>query len=361
MNESKPTILIVDDTPENIAILSMLLSTSYRVKVATNGEKALAVAAQEMPDLILLDVMMPVLDGYEACRRLKADPALAEIPVIFLTGKTETDDEKRGFELGAVDYITKPISPPIVLARIKTHLSLKQARDFLKDKNAYLEAEIARRIRQISVIQDVTIVAMASLAETRDNETVNHLRRTQAYVEALIKALRDKPGYKEVLTDDNIHLIVKSVPLHDIGKIGIPDNILLKPADLSQEEFDLMKTHTTLGRDSITRAESLIEEPESFLRFAKDIACYHHERWDGQGYPERLQTEAIPAAARLMALADVYDALVNRRVYKKAFPHTMARDAILAGLGRQFEPAVVEAFIVAEKTFLEIVAAYPDD
>ncbi len=361
MEERKPTILIVDDTAENIAILSVLLMGTYKVKVATNGEKALEVAAQEIPDLILMDVMMPVMDGYEACRRLKENPLLADIPVIFLTGRSQIDDETMGFKLGAVDYITKPISPPIVLARIKTHLTLKQARDFLKDKNEYLEAEVARRIREIAVVQEVTITALASLAETRDNETGSHLKRTRLYVEELAEVLKNRDGYGEELSGDNIGLIVKSAPLHDIGKIGIPDNILLKPADLSQEEFDLMKTHTAIGRESIIRAERLIEEPETFLRFAKEMTYSHHERWDGGGYPDGLVGEAIPVSARLMSLADVYDALVTRKVYKKAFPHDMARDALLSGTGKQFDPAVVDAFMAAENRFKVIVKEYPDD
>jgi len=361
MEERKPTILIVDDTAENIAILSVLLMGTYKVKVATNGEKALEVAAQEIPDLILMDVMMPVMDGYEACRRLKEDPRLADIPLIFLTGKSQIDDETMGFKLGAVDYITKPISPPIVLARIKTHLTLKQARDFLKDKNEYLEAEVARRIREIAVIQDVTITALASLAETRDNETGSHLKRTRLFVEALAETLKNRDGYGDELSGEKIRLIVKSAPLHDIGKIGIPDNILLKPADLSQEEFDLMKTHTAIGRESIIRAERLIEEPETFLRFAKEMTYSHHERWDGGGYPDGLEGRAIPVSARLMCLADVYDALVTRKVYKKAFPHDMARDALLSGTGKQFDPAVVEAFMAAEGRFKDIVKEYPDN
>src|SRR5574341_14704 len=226
----RPTVLVVDDTPENLQLMSGLLKDSYRVKVAASGERALKIATSEGgPDLILLDIMMPGMDGYEVCRRLKAEPATRDIPVIFLTAKSEVEDETMGLELGAVDYITKPVSPPIVLARVRTQLTLKGAADFLKDKNAFLEAEVARRTREVATIQEVTIVAMASLAETRDNETGNHIRRTQNYVKALAARLRAHPRFAAYLTPENIELLYKSAPLHDIGKVGIPDRILLKP------------------------------------------------------------------------------------------------------------------------------------
>jgi len=265
-----------------------------------------------------------------------------------------------GFELGAVDYIIKPISPPILLARIKTHLILKSAKDFLVDHNRYLESEIERRVKEVSIIQESSIIAMASLAETRDNETGKHIQRTQYYIMELAQHLQNHPLYREFLTPENINLLVKSAPLHDIGKVGIPDNILLKPDHLTQSEFELMKTHTTIGVEAISRAESVIEEPETYLRFAKEIAAYHHERWDGTGYPHGLVGEDIPLAARLMAVADVYDALVSKRVYKKAFPHQMAIDVITAASGIQFDPVVVDAFLKLKDRFLEICELYKD-
>jgi len=329
---AKPVVLIVDDTPENLTIVNGLLKDEHRTKVANNGERALKLAAADpKPDLVLLDIMMPGMDGYEVCRRLKADPATRDVPVIFLTAKTQVEDEQRGFDVGCVDYITKPISPPIVLARVRTHLALKAAADFLRDKNEYLAAEVARRTKQISTVQDVTILAMASLAETRDNETGNHIRRTQHYVRALALELRKLPKFASSLDDTTVELLFKSAPLHDIGKVGIPDAILLKPGKLTPEEFEVMKTHAALGRDAIVAAEQLLDEPVSFLQYAREIAYCHQEKWDGSGYPEGLAQEQIPLSARLMAVADVYDALISRRVYKPPFPHAQAVAIIREG------------------------------
>ena len=357
----KPTILVVDDTPDNLALLQLLLRDLYKVKGANNGERGLKIAASDHPpDLILLDIMMPGIDGYEVCRRLKADPATRDIPVIFLTAKAEVEDEQRGFELGAVDYITKPISPPIVLARVKTHLMLKATADFLRDKNVFLEQEVARRTREIMAIQDVTILALTSLAETRDNETGNHIRRTQNYVRALARKLSTHPRFAAFLTLQNIELLYKSAPLHDIGKVGIPDRILLKPGKLTPEEFEIMKTHTTLGRDAIAHAEQQLGVDVSFLTFAKEIAYCHQEKWDGTGYPQGLRGDAIPISARLMAVADVYDALISRRVYKEPMTHAQALDIIRQTAGRHFDPDVVAAFLEVHETFHAIAVAYAD-
>ncbi|MDD3484389.1 two-component system response regulator, partial [Azovibrio restrictus] len=318
----RPTILVVDDTPDNLALMSGLLKDCYKVKVANHGEKALKIAASDNPpDLILLDIMMPDLDGYQVCERLKGDPATRDIPVIFLTARTEVEDEQHGLALGAVDYITKPISPPIVLARVATHLQLKASADFLRDKAAFLEQEVAKRTRELQAIQDVTILAMASLAETRDNETGNHIRRTQHYVRALATHLQHHPRFAATLSGAYIDTLFKSAPLHDIGKVGIPDRILLKPGRFTPDEFEIMKTHTTLGRDAIAHAEKQLGMEVDFLACAKEIALSHQEKWDGSGYPQGLAGEDIPLSARLMALADVYDALISRRVYKPAMPH----------------------------------------
>jgi putative two-component system response regulator len=357
----KPTVLIVDDTAENITLINGLLKDTYRTRVANNGERALALAATKPPpDLVLLDIMMPGMDGYEVCRRLKADPALKHIPVIFLTAKVEIEDEQKGFDVGAVDYITKPISPPIVLARVQTHLTLKSAADFLKDKNAFLETEVARRTHEVQVVQDVTIMAMASLAETRDNETGNHIRRTQNYVRALAKKLQANPKFASYLTDETLDMLYKSAPLHDIGKVGIPDAILLKPGKLTAEEFEVMKTHTTLGRDAIIAAEELIDAPSTFLRLAREIAHYHQEKWDGSGYPEGLAGETIPVSARLMAIADVYDALISRRVYKEPMPHDKAVAIIREGRDKHFDPVMVDAFLQIAEEFHAIAGRFAD-
>ncbi|NQD36717.1 two-component system response regulator [Permianibacter sp. IMCC34836] len=358
---NRPVILIVDDTPDNLTLMSGLLREHYRVKVANSGAKALQLVSDQVPDLILLDIMMPDLDGYAVLRQLKAAASSRQVPVIFLTAKSEIEDERLGLELGAVDYITKPISPPIVLARVHTHLQLKAAADFLRDKNAYLEAEVARRTRDVQALQDVTILAMASLAETRDNETGHHIRRTQHYVRVLARHLQKQEKYASMLSDEVIAMLFKSAPLHDIGKVGIPDRILLKPAKLTDEEFAIMKTHTTLGCLAIEHAEQELGMSVEFLRYAKEIAQSHQEKWDGSGYPDSLAGDAIPLSARLMALADVYDALISVRVYKPAMPHEQARQIIIAGRGSHFDPDVVDAFVAEEAQFRQIAAQWADD
>jgi putative two-component system response regulator len=354
-NGGKDSILIVDDSPDNLALLGSLLKGSYRVKVAIAGKTALEIAGgEDPPDLILLDIIMPEMDGYEVCRRLKRDPGTADIPVIFLTAKSDAMDEEMGLGLGAVDYIAKPISPPIVMARIKTHLRLKSVSDFLKDKNAYLETEVVRRTREVGMIQDVTMVALGSLAETRDNETGNHIRRTQCYIMALAERLRDHPRFREHLTGATIELLYKSAPLHDIGKVGIPDSILKKPGRLEPEEFEVMKTHTILGRDAIIAAEKCLDSPTSFLSLAREIAWSHHERWDGLGYPRGLAGDDIPFPGRLMAIPDVYDALISQRVYKKAFTHEAAVEIIERGSATQFDPDITSVFMEIADRFRDI-------
>ena len=355
------TVLVVDDTPENLTLMGALLRDHFMVKVANNGEKALKIAMSDTPpDLVLLDIMMPGLDGYEVCRRLKATAATRDIPVIFLTARSDPDDERMGLALGAVDYITKPISPPILLARVNTHLALKATADFLRDKSAYLEREVALRTLEVQAIQDVTIMAMTSLAETRDNETGNHIRRIQLYVKALAERLRNHPRFEAVLNERMIELLYKSAPLHDIGKIGIPDSILLKPGKLTVEEFEVMKTHTTLGRKAIEDAERRLGMRVAFLSVSKEIAYSHQEKWDGSGYPQGLAGDQIPLSARLMAVADVYDALINKRVYKAAFSHDQTCSTIVKGKGTHFDPDMVDAFVSIAEDFRSIALKYPD-
>ena len=358
---NKATILVVDDTPDNLALMSALLKNVYKVKVANHGDKGLRIAASTPPpDLILLDVMMPDIDGYEVCRRLKADPGTRGIPVIFLTARSEPDDEQKGLALGAADYITKPISPPILLARVATQLALKASADFLRDQNEFLSAEVARRTSELEAVQDVTILAMASLAETRDAETGKHILRTQRYVKALAEKLRPHPRFANFLSDQNIRTLFKSAPLHDIGKVGIPDRILLKPGRYDAQELEIMKNHTLLGRDAIQLAEDWLGKRVEFLTIAKEIALYHQEWWDGSGYPEALAGESIPVSARLMAIADVYDALISRRVYKERLSHEQAAQIIVEGRGSHFDPDMVDAFIEIQDEFREIAQRYPD-
>jgi putative two-component system response regulator len=360
-NKDKPTILIVDDTPDNIMLLSRLLKDKYNTKVANNGSTALQIAlATPGLDLILLDVMMPGVDGYETCRQLKANPATAEIPVIFLTAKSQVEDEAMGLTLGAVDYLAKPISPPILFARVATQLTLRQARLQLEQHNEQLERMVSERTAELSLMQEATIMAMASMAETRDNETGNHIRRTQNYVRALARELRAHPRFSGELSDENIDLLYKSAPLHDIGKVGIPDRILLKPGRLDSDEFEIMKLHAVYGRDTIMLVEQHLGGSNSFLMFAREIAHSHQEKWDGSGYPENLSGDAIPLSARLMAVADVYDALISERVYKPAFTHRQALDVMRKGRGSHFDPDVLDAFFAIEKHFAAIAEEFRD-
>jgi putative two-component system response regulator len=361
------TILIVDDEPANIAVLNQLLSTKYRVLASKTGEQALLNASREPgPDLILLDIMMPGMDGYTVLSRLRENEKTREIPVIFVTALDDTVDEERGLELGAVDYITKPIKPAIVKARVMAHLEIKHARDRLKDQNIWLEAEVARRMQENILIQDLSLCALTQLAETRDSDTGNHIFRTQSYVEALARNLQSHPLFASELDELHLIRIVKASPLHDIGKVGIPDAILLKPGKLTPEEWEIMQNHTRIGGDAIRNAieKATVSNkfrdnktnPESlvFLEVARVIATSHHEKWDGTGYPDHLEGPAIPFPARLMALADVYDALTTPRVYKKAWTTEEAVQCIIEQKGKHFDPIVVEAFESMRNTFENI-------
>jgi len=340
-------ILIVDDLPENLSVLGNLLqSAGYRVKVANAGHIALHRAEQSpKPSLILLDVMMPEMDGHEVLQCLRENPATRDIPVIFLTAMSDGEDEERAFDAGIADYLLKPIKPAVVLARVRSQLLVRQARLLLMDQNMALEAEVERRMEENEMIQMVSIRALAHLAETRDNETGNHIQRTQSYIRLLATRLSRHPRFAATLNNRYIEILARSAPLHDIGKVGIPDDILLKPGKLTPDEWEVMKTHTTLGCAAITLAERDIDGTVDFLSLAKEIVRWHHERWDGKGYPDGLAGEEIPIAARLMAVADVFDALISRRVYKEAFSFESVRKIISEERGRQFDPDVTDAFL----------------
>lgn len=359
---AKKVILVIDDTPDNLFLVTNLLKDLYTIKVANNGEKALKFLDETpvTPDLILLDIMMPVLNGYDVLKKIKENQKLQNIPVVFLTAKSSVEDEKLGFDLGANDYITKPISPPILLSRVKTQLENKAISDFLRDKNEFLEKEIEKRTKDIIAIQNVTIFAMASLAETRDNETGNHIKRTSNYVKILAKKLQNHPKFRAYLTDEMIDTLYKSAPLHDIGKIGIPDHILLKPAKLTPEEFEIMKTHTTLGKEAIEHAEKELGYEVDFLKTAKEIAYSHQEKYDGSGYPLGLKGDEIPISARLMCIADVYDALRSKRIYKDSFDLQTTLKIMKEGKGTHFDPDMVDAFLEIHNEFEVIASNYID-
>jgi len=356
-----PTVLVVDDVPENLTVLGELLVREYTVRAANSGAAALRLAAAApQPDLILLDLMMPGMDGYEVMQRLRAEARTRDIPVICVTALDATDEEERGLSMGAVDYIAKPLRPSVVLARVRTQIELKRARDRLADQNAFLEAEVARRMRENQLAHDASIHALARLAETRDPETGNHILRTQQYMRRLGQLLSTHPRFAASLDARAIELLAKSAPLHDIGKVGIPDHILLKPGRLDAAEWEIMKTHAALGAEAIERAEADAQQPIEFLAVAKQIARHHHERWDGLGYPDGLAGDAIPLPARLMALADVFDALISRRVYKPALPYERARDIIASSRGTHLDPDVVDAFVADFDSFRAIAERHAD-
>lgn len=353
-------MLIVDDAPENLQVLMETLKDEYTIVAAIDGQKALSMAALEpVPDLVLLDVLMPGMDGYEVCSRLKADERTRDIPVVFITMLSEEEEEARGLDLGAVDYITKPFRPRLVKARVRNHLELKGHRD-------HLEELVQERTRDLAHTQEVTIHSLAVLAETRDNETGGHIMRTQHYVRALSEYLARHPEFCDVLDNDTVDLLYTSAPLHDIGKVGVRDHILLKPGRLTSGEFEEMKKHTLYGRDAILKAEEALggDRSTSFLRFAREITYTHHEKWDGSGYPEGLAGQDIPLSGRLMMLADVYDALITKRVYKLPFSHEKAVHLIAKGDGRtmpaHFDPDVLDAFLELEGVFRQIALEFAD-
>jgi putative two-component system response regulator len=320
----------------------------------------------------MLDVMMPGMDGYTTLVRLNADARTRRIPVMFVTTLSDDLDEEKGLRLGAVDYLVKPVKPAIMLARVRTHLEIKQSRDRLSVQNAWLETEVERRTRENLLIQNVSLAVILELAETRDTETGNHILRTQTYVDLLGRQLQCHPDFAADLDESRLSVIVKAAPLHDIGKIGIPDRILLKPGKLDPEEWEIMQTHARIGAEAIRRAidKSLLlnvggtddaqPRPLVMLEVAEAIAMSHHEQWDGTGYPRGLAGEAIPLAGRLMALADVYDALTMRRVYKAPWEPEAATNFILEQRGRHFDPAVVDAFVAARDAFAEVQERFAD-
>lgn len=354
------TILCVDDSPTNLLLLVELLKGSYRVKTAVNGPQALHIVTASPPDLILLDVMMPDMDGLEVCRRLKADPACRDIPVLFLTAKIQVEDEAYGLNLGAADYIHKPISPPILHARVRHHLEIKKNKELLQDRNHYLEEEVSRRISEIKRMQDATIHVITTLAEFRDEETGNHIRRTQEYIRLLVDKMRILPEHDAYLTASRGLQIVNSAPLHDVGKVAIPDTILLKPGRLTPEEFEIMQQHAVRGDEILSQAMKNLGNTGGFLEIARQIARSHHEKWNGSGYPDGLAGVDIPLPARMMAVADVYDAIRSERPYKKPLSHEDAFTILSEGRGQHFDPQIVDIFLEFGAQVQQIRAQWDD-
>ena len=319
-----------------------------------------ALAEGALPDLILIDGDLPGDQSDRLCLALKHHPSTQRVPVIWLSSRSSTQDQIRGFACGAADYIASTVPPELLRARVQAQLVRHGGSDVLSDINQLLEQTVLRSTQELATIQHVTIAALTALAETRDNETGNHIQRTQHYVRALALRLQNHPRFASFLTASTIEMLFRSAPLHDIGKVGIPDRILLKPGRFEPEEMAIMKTHTTLGRDVIEQAERLIGAKVGFLTIAKEIAYSHQEKWDGSGYPQGLAGEAIPVSARLMALADVYDAIISRRVYKEGMSHASAVHIITQGRGQHFDPDIVDAFLAILDEFQDIAARYAD-
>lgn len=357
----KPTVLAVDDTPANLTLLAQLLGPHYRVQLAVSAAKAIEIAQRQAPDLIVLDVMMPEMDGYEACRHLKADPRTRDVPVLFLTALNSPDDETRGFEVGGADFIAKPFTPATLLARVRTHLDLKAWHDALRDRNAWLQVELEARLQDVEQLRDTTLFVMVALAEFRDTDTGNHIRRTQEYVRVLAQWLAQQDDAPPWLDAVQIDAMARAAPLHDVGKVAIPDHILLKPGPLTADEWVVMKTHAQRGGDLLQRAvDRLGERAGPLLHHAIQIARHHHEKWDGSGYPDGLAGTAIPLSARLMAVADVYDALINRRPYKTSMSHEQALAIIEQGSGSHFDPTLVQALRAVQPQLITIATQWQD-
>jgi putative two-component system response regulator len=350
-----PDILIVDDTPGNLELLSgMLKNHSNRVRAAISGKMALQAARNYPPDLILLDINMPEMDGYEVCRRLKHEEKLKDIPVIFLSALNEPMDKVKAFGAGGVDYVTKPFQLEEILARVETHLRLRMMQLELERHNLHLEDLVREKSAEISDSQLAAIIALTKLAESRDENTGEHIERTRTFARALAEKMRDNPRYAGGINKSFLESIYQTAPLHDIGKVGILDSILLKPGKLTPEEFEVMKTHAIIGANTLQTARG--KYPKSvFLNMGIDISRSHHEKWDGSGYPDGLAGEAIPLSARIMAVADVYDALRAKRPYKSAFSHGKSCGIILEASNRHFDPAVIAAFEAVESAFEKIL------
>ena len=336
-------ILVVDDTKVNIEILVEILGNHYEVSVATGGRSAIQMSTAFEYDLILLDIMMPEIDGYSVLEALKSNAKTEKIPVIFISALSDVKNKNKGFRLGAVDYIVKPFNAEEVLARVNTHLSLRLAQMAVEEQNELLEKRVYERTQEIALIQQATMMSFATLAEFRDMETGAHIKRIKEYTKIIANGLMKNPKFS-LIDKKYVEMLVLSCPLHDIGKVGIPDAILLKNGPLTADEYDSMKKHTLYGKLAIEAVENDMGILP-FLHLAKEIAYSHHEKWDGSGYPEGLKGEEIPLSGRIVALADVFDGLVSRRVYKPPFTLATAVDIILEGKGSHFDPEIVDVFM----------------
>ncbi|MCL1807483.1 MAG: response regulator [Oscillospiraceae bacterium] len=350
----KPTVIVVDDEATNLSFLKEILQDDFNVRLSPSGERALAFMEKSTPELVLLDIEMPGMNGFEVIRAIKKNPEWQEIPILILTGHDERDGEEQAFNLGAVDYIRKPISAGVVRARVRLHTELENHR-----KN--LEGLVAVRTEQLEQMQDSILSMLANMTSFRDNETGAHIKRTTIYAKVLIENLMKKRHPNYLIDPKYADSVVKSAKLHDIGKVAIPDSILFKPAKLTVEEFEVIKKHAVYGAFILDSAIDELKETSYFLMVAREIIIGHHEKWNGSGYPAGIKGENIPLSARIMALADVYDALISERPYKKPFTHEVSMNIILKDAGTHFDPTLVELSLDVMDSFRDIALMHKDD
>ena len=357
MESKRKKIYIVDDVQSNLIMGRNLLKPFYDVYPAPSAATLFEILEKAIPDLVLLDVDMPEMNGYQAIQIMKADPRFKDIPVIFLTARDDETSEMEGFDLGAADYITKPFSGPLLLRRISNLLLIEKQKRDLKDYADNLEIKVQEKTAEVTNLQNAILSTVADLVEFRDKSTGGHITRTQRYLKELVEELVNSNDYSDEYADElkkwNIDFFLTSAQLHDVGKIAITDLILNKPDKLDPEEFEIMKTHVMVG---VEATEKIMKETTEhvFLHHALQIAGAHHEKWDGSGYPAGISGRDIPLEGRLMAIADVYDALVTERSYKKAFPHKEACEIIEKGAGSHFDPVLIEIFKKVEDKFEQI-------
>ena len=344
MNTERKTIFLVDDDATNLAVGSDTLDKHYDVLTFNSGARLLKTLEKTAPDLILLDLAMPEMDGYEVIKRVKNKPETAHVPVIFLTAKSDSESELEGLSLGAIDYIIKPFSPPLLLKRIEVHLLVESQKQELIHFNSNLQHMVDAKTKTVVELQNAVLKTMAELVECRDVITGGHIERTQKHLRVLLEALQKRDVYRKETDSWNLELVWQSAQLHDVGKIAIKDSILKKPGKLTDEEFEEVKAHPVFGAQVIEKIEESTTD-KTFLEYAKVFALTHHEKWSGNGYPNGLKGEEIPLLGRIMAIVDVYDALVSERPYKKAFPHDEAVKIIVDGSGTHFDPALVDVFL----------------
>ena len=361
MEAEKKLILLVDDNPANLQLGINVLEEKYDVVTAPSAEKMFKLLENSdpaaMPDMILLDVDMPEMNGYDAIKVLKGKPKTKDIPVIFVTGRTDSGDELEGLFLGAIDYITKPFQPPILQKRVEVHLLVEEQKKILESQaaalqnfNDNLQKMVKEKTRDVLELKNALLKTMAELVECRDDITGGHIERTQRGIKIILEEIEQSNIYSNETKTWDLDLLLQSCQLHDVGKISIDDNILKKPGSLDKNEFELMKKHAFFGEQIIEKIQTLTKESD-FLKYAKIFAANHHEKWDGSGYPRGLKEDQIPLLGRIMAIVDVYDALISERPYKKAFTHEEAIQIIREGSGKQFDPALVEVFIRKAELF----------